>query len=66
MHYTVTYNTFQIVIGGWGDTMKCVIRKTLQGQIEVEKEVPGVLSCTEFKPFWVTWYEGLIQVRMSV
>ncbi|KAJ8320807.1 hypothetical protein KUTeg_002394 [Tegillarca granosa] len=51
---------YEIVIGGWGNT-KSVIRKVKQGQPMAQK-FAKFLSCTNAKPFWVSWNNGHIKV----
>ncbi|XP_061173301.1 zonadhesin-like [Saccostrea echinata] len=55
-----TKNFYEIVIGGWRNS-KSVIRNTKQGPPRASFR-SGLLSCKEFRPFWITWVRGEIKV----
>ncbi|OWF48285.1 C3 and PZP-like alpha-2-macroglobulin domain-containing protein 8 [Mizuhopecten yessoensis] len=57
-----TKNTYEIVIGGWGD-QQSVIRDCKQcAQMDVENHMPHPLSCTQYRPFWISWANNIIRV----
>ena len=55
-----SFQSYEIVIGGWGDTTS-VIRSCRQCQHRAVKYHTPI-SCTEYKPFWVSWRNGTIRV----
>ncbi|CAH1794507.1 unnamed protein product [Owenia fusiformis] len=54
-------NTYEIVIGGWSGT-KSVIRDARGGGVMAEAETLDIVTCEEFRSFWVSWKNGLIEV----
>ncbi|ELU12990.1 hypothetical protein CAPTEDRAFT_64072, partial [Capitella teleta] len=54
-------HAYEIVIGGW-ENQRSVIRATPHGEIEVEVETVGILSCEEHRTFWASWQDGHVQV----
>ncbi|CAB0004162.1 unnamed protein product [Nesidiocoris tenuis] len=54
----------QIFIGGWGNS-KIAIRRNREKPDVVEQPYPNTLSAGEFKTFWVTWYDGTINLGMD-
>ena len=52
--YTTNENTYEIEIGASGN-MKTVLRDAVQGSEVTEVETPSVLSCSEWRVFWVRW-----------
>ena len=57
----VRADTYEIVIGGWGNS-KAVIRRAVQGKPVSEVTIPDLLHCSEFRQFWISWYNGEIVV----
>lgn len=53
-------NFYEIVIGGWNNR-KSVIRNMRQGTPKTFF-MSGLLSCKEFRPFWISWIAGQIKV----
>ena len=51
---------YEVVIGGSENT-RTAIRRNRQTD-EVTVETPEILSCDIMRPFWISWYEGLIEV----
>ena len=41
--------------------IRSVIRNGKNGTEEAWKDTPGILSCAEFRQFWASWTNGLIQ-----
>lgn len=52
---------YEIVIGGWAGT-KSAIRREKQGSSMGSASTPGILSPTEFRGFWLSWKDGMIEV----
>lgn len=59
-HRNDSFSSYEIVIGGWGNTQS-VIRDCKQC-ISKATASHSPLSCTEFRPFWVSWGSGTIRV----
>ena len=53
----------EIVIGG-NDNTKSVIRDGGEGEIVVEAVTLNILDGDEFRPFWVSWDDGKVVVRI--
>ena len=59
----VTDNTYELVIGG--EQNKAIyVRKIIAGTNETKRRMSrdNLLSCSEFRPFWVTWRSSIITV----
>ena len=57
-------NMYEIVIAGWSNT-RSVIRKAKQGA-EFAKITHSPLSCGDFRNFYVSWKNGIIEVGALV
>jgi hypothetical protein len=57
---TQTKNFYEIVLGGWSNR-KSVIRNVRQGAPKAFF-MSGLLSCKEFRSFWISWKGGQINV----
>ena len=53
--------TYEVVIGGYKNS-KSVIRQKRLGPNSAVADTQAVLSCTEFRSFWVSWKSALIEV----
>ena len=52
----------EVVIGGWNNTQS-VIRKGPQNDGDrAELQTPDILSCTEYRFFWIYWDDHVISV----
>ncbi|OWK50653.1 C3 and PZP-like alpha-2-macroglobulin domain-containing protein 8 [Lonchura striata] len=51
----------EIVIGGQQNT-KTWISTSKMGEPEASRDTPGILSWDEFRSFWISWKNGIIQV----
>lgn len=60
---TTTVSTYQIIIGGWGNT-KSVIRTSVAAEEDGEASVqtPDILACDEIKMFWIGWSSTKLSV----
>ena len=59
-------NMYEIVIAGWGNT-RSVIRKVRQGaEFAAKQHSAGPLSCEDFRSFYVSWKNGVIEVGALV
>lgn len=55
-------NTYEIVIGGWSD-QQSVIRDCKQcAHMDTQNRIPHPLSCSQYRPFWVSWANNIIRV----
>ena len=52
---------FQIFIGGWGNT-KTAIRRNRTKPDKAVVDTPDILSDAEYRGFWVSWQDGLLEV----
>lgn len=53
----------EIVIGGYQNS-RTWISTSKMGEPVASAETAGILSWDEFRSFWVSWANGVIQVRM--
>lgn len=58
-HRNDSFSSYEIVVGGWGNTQS-VIRECKQC-VSMATASHSPLSCTEFRPFWVSWGNGTIR-----
>lgn len=57
-----TSQSYEVVIGGWNGNMS-LIRDGIDGQSLIERVwTVGILNCSEFRPFWVSWTNSNITV----
>lgn len=54
----------EIVIGGQQNT-KTWISTSKMGEPVASRDTPGILSWDEFRSFWISWKNGIIQVLNS-
>lgn len=58
-HRNSSFRSYEVLFGGWKNTLS-VIRKCRQcAPMTTTSHSP--LSCTEFKPFWISWENGTIR-----
>lgn len=58
-HRNSSVRSYEVLFGGWKNTLS-VIRKCRQcAPMTTTSHSP--LSCTEFKPFWISWENGTIR-----
>ena len=51
-HGNTNSQTYEIVIGGWGNT-RTVLRRSVKGSIVAEAETIDIVHCDYFRSFWV-------------
>jgi len=52
---------YEVLIGGWTNTKSTLRRNKFEGAPKLaEANTPGILSETEFRPFWFSWANGRI------
>ncbi|XP_078666355.1 C3 and PZP-like alpha-2-macroglobulin domain-containing protein 8 isoform X2 [Branchiostoma floridae x Branchiostoma belcheri] len=56
---------YEIVIGGWQNTQSWVTRSK-QGDHLVTVPTPEILSWHEFRAFWLSWTDGVIEVGYGI
>lgn len=59
-HRNDSSHSYEIVVGGW-ENSKSVIRKC-KGCESMATASHRPMSCTEFRPFWASWENGIIRV----
>lgn len=59
-HRNDSSHSYEIVVGGW-ENSKSVIRKC-KGCASMATASHRPMSCTEFRPFWASWENGIIRV----
>lgn len=47
---------------GWSQNTRTVVRQLFSLEIINVTDSLNVLSCNEFRSFWVTWHNGLLRV----
>jgi hypothetical protein len=56
----------EIVIGGFQNTLSLIIDAVRTpwsgGNIVAQQETPQILSCTEWRMFWISWIDDLIEI----
>ena len=55
---------YEIIIGGFGNT-KTWIRNTTYGENLAFGDTPDILSPDEYRPFWIKWENGLVEVSFK-
>ncbi|KAF6216939.1 hypothetical protein GE061_001290 [Apolygus lucorum] len=55
---------YEIFFGGWGNS-KIAIRKNREKPEVIEQPYPNTLSAGEFKDFWITWYDGALNIGLD-
>ena len=55
------FDTYEIIIG-WGANTLSAIREETPGLRLHQADTPDILSCSEYRAFWVDWTGGLISV----
>ena len=50
----------QVFIGGWRKT-KCAIRRNNVYPTKAEIGTPNILSDAEYRGFWISWADGLVE-----
>ncbi|XP_066270898.1 C3 and PZP-like alpha-2-macroglobulin domain-containing protein 8 [Branchiostoma lanceolatum] len=56
---------YEIVIGGWQNTQSWITRSK-QGDHLVTVPTPEILSWHEFRAFWLSWTDGVIEVGYGI
>ena len=54
-------NLYEVVLGGWSN-QKSAIRLLKYGVNTVIVDTPNILNCTQWRRFWVSWKDGVIDV----
>jgi Farnesoic acid 0-methyl transferase len=58
----------EIVIGGYDNSLSLIIDgvrdidSSFGGSVVAEQETPQILSCTEWRMFWISWIDDLLEV----
>ncbi|XP_012258706.2 uncharacterized protein LOC105687542 isoform X2 [Athalia rosae] len=52
---------YEVFLGGWSNS-KSVIRKNRSKPDVAEVDTPGILTGSDFRGFWIRWYNGTIDV----
>ena len=56
----------EIVIGGWQNTRSVIYRDTTSNVSVADSKTPNILSCDEFRQFWIQWSaNGAISVGQN-
>lgn len=68
--FSATYGTsvahgYECVIGASQNT-RTAIRNTTDTGDKISVDTSDILSCDEFRPFWISFVNGLIQVNNSL
>lgn len=54
-------HTYEIVLGGASNKKSFIRNETLSASL-VSKDTPGILSCDEYREFWISWEHDMIEV----
>ena len=60
-----TQESYEVIIGGWENTQSA-IRAKPGGDLETQVETVGILNCDIYKPLWVRWDGGHIEVGTGI
>ena len=52
---------YEVIIGGWDNT-ECAVRHPPGGEVVFTTSTPGIVSGEEFRTFWVSFSDGLIEM----
>ena len=53
---------YEVVIGGQGNTQSYIRRTAQSTDDEALAETPDILSCNEFRSFWIQWENNHVEV----
>lgn len=57
--------SYEVVIGAEGNTKTLVYRAEDKNEPTASEVTANILSCTEFRKFWISWENGRIDVALS-
>ena len=57
-------HSFEVIIGGWGNS-ESAIKRVLTWATLVRVPTPQILDCDNFRTFWVSWENGVLEVGVG-
>ena len=58
---------YRIILGGWDNTDSAIRSTPVPEAVNLVREAtPAILSCESFRPFWISWEGGLIQMGQGL